>query len=124
MKVPANIFAADAIHTKGWWGAHRWLLLRRITQLTILALFLVGPWFGWWLVKGNLNYSLTLGTLPLAATCARSALFTAYWADGAWCACLPLSAKTATTALTALSPAPSNKSFVCRSKAPTKGSAR
>ena len=66
MKVPANIFAADAIHTKGWWGAHRWLVLRRITQLTILALFLVGPWFGWWLVKGNLNYSLTLGTLPLA----------------------------------------------------------
>ena len=66
MKVPANIFAADAIHTKGWWGAHRWLVLRRITHLTILALFLVGPWFGWWLVKGNLNYSLTLGTLPLA----------------------------------------------------------
>lgn len=66
MKVPTNIFAAEAIHTKGWWGAHRWLLLRRITQLTILALFLVGPWLGWWLVKGNLNYSLTLGTLPLA----------------------------------------------------------
>ncbi|WP_037473260.1 quinol dehydrogenase ferredoxin subunit NapH [Simplicispira psychrophila] len=66
MKVPANIFAADAIHTKGWWGAHRWLVLRRITQLSILALFLLGPWFGWWLVKGNLNYSLTLGTLPLA----------------------------------------------------------
>ena len=35
-------------------------------QLTVLALFLVGPWFGWWIVKGNLNYSLTLGTLPLA----------------------------------------------------------
>ena len=66
MKVPANIFAADAIHTKGWWGAHRWLVLRRITQLSILALFLVGPWFGWWLVKGNLNYSLTLDTVPLA----------------------------------------------------------
>ena len=66
MKVPANIFAADAIHTKGWWGAHRRLVLRRITQLSILAVILVGPWFGWWLVKGNLNYSLTLDTVPLA----------------------------------------------------------
>jgi ferredoxin-type protein NapH len=26
----------------------------------------MGPWFGWWLIKGNLNYSLALGTLPLA----------------------------------------------------------
>lgn len=66
MKIPANIFAHDAIATKGWWGAHRWLVLRRSVQLSILALFLVGPWFGWWLVKGNLNYSLTLDTVPLA----------------------------------------------------------
>ena len=28
-------------------------------------LFLVGPWFGWWIVKGNLSYSYTLGLLPL-----------------------------------------------------------
>ncbi|MBP6394650.1 MAG: quinol dehydrogenase ferredoxin subunit NapH [Giesbergeria sp.] len=60
------MFAHDAIATKGWWGAHRWLVLRRSVQLSILALFLVGPWFGWWLVKGNLNYSLTLDTVPLA----------------------------------------------------------
>lgn len=66
MKSAPNAFALDALNTKGWWGAHRWLVLRRITQLMVLALFLVGPWFGWWLVKGNLNYSLTLGTLPLA----------------------------------------------------------
>lgn len=55
----------DAAQTKGWWGAHRWLLLRRASQLSVLALFLVGPWFGWWLVKGNLSYSYTLNTLPL-----------------------------------------------------------
>lgn len=55
----------DALQAKGWWGAYRWLLLRRATQLTVLALFLVGPWFGWWLVKGNLSYSYTLNTLPL-----------------------------------------------------------
>ena len=58
--------AQEAIEAKGWWGAHRFLLLRRLSQLTILLLFLIGPWFGWWLVKGNLNYSLTLGVLPLA----------------------------------------------------------
>lgn len=51
---------------RGWFRRHRWLLLRRLSQLAILALFLAGPWFGAWLVKGNLNYSLTLGVLPLA----------------------------------------------------------
>ena len=66
MKPADNAFAREAIEAKGWWGAHRWLVLRRLVQLTVLALFLVGPWFGWWIVKGNLNYSLTLGTLPLA----------------------------------------------------------
>jgi len=58
--------AQEAIEAKGWWGAHRFLILRRVSQLGILFLFLMGPWLGWWLVKGNLNYSLTLGTLPLA----------------------------------------------------------
>ncbi|MDR2689601.1 MAG: quinol dehydrogenase ferredoxin subunit NapH [Azoarcus sp.] len=85
----------DAIAQKGWLAAHKWLLLRRISQLGILALFLIGPgfqhfasWFaagnhgadwpmlaaliekiqdggGLWLVKGNLASSLTLDTLPL-----------------------------------------------------------
>lgn len=56
---------ADAVAAKGWFAAHKWLLLRRASQLSILALFLLGPWAGIWLVKGNLNSSLTLGTLPL-----------------------------------------------------------
>ncbi|HRP98108.1 MAG TPA: quinol dehydrogenase ferredoxin subunit NapH [Rhodocyclaceae bacterium] len=55
----------DAVRTKGWLRAHKWLLARRATQLGILALFLLGPWFGIWLVKGNLTSSLTLGVLPL-----------------------------------------------------------
>ncbi len=50
---------------KGWLAANRWLLARRFTQLAILLLFLVGPWFGWWIVKGNLSSSLTLDVLPL-----------------------------------------------------------
>ena len=55
----------DAVATKGWWSAHRWLLLRRFSQLSILALFLLGPLAGIWLVKGNLNFSYTLDILPL-----------------------------------------------------------
>ena len=56
---------AEAVLEKGWLRAHRWLILRRISQFSILALFLVGPWFGQWIVKGNLAYSYTLGFLPL-----------------------------------------------------------
>lgn len=56
---------AEAIAEKGWLRAHKWLILRRISQFSILALFLAGPWFGQWIVKGNLAYSYTLGFLPL-----------------------------------------------------------
>ncbi|GAB4218023.1 MAG: quinol dehydrogenase ferredoxin subunit NapH [Rhodoferax sp.] len=56
----------EAQQRKGWWLTHRFLVLRRVSQGLILFLFLMGPWLGWWLVKGNLNYSLTLGVLPLA----------------------------------------------------------
>lgn len=56
---------AEAVEAKGWLQAHRWLLLRRVTQLGILGLFLLGPLAGVWVVKGNLNASLTLDALPL-----------------------------------------------------------
>ncbi|OIP14492.1 MAG: quinol dehydrogenase ferredoxin subunit NapH [Comamonadaceae bacterium CG2_30_59_20] len=66
MSHAAMKLAQEATEAKGWWRAHRFLVLRRVSQLSILFLFLMGPWLGWWLVKGNLNYSLTLGVLPLA----------------------------------------------------------
>lgn len=56
---------AGAISEKGWLASHTWLILRRVSQLGILALFLAGPWLGGWIVKGNLSASLTLDTLPL-----------------------------------------------------------
>ncbi|WP_313951893.1 quinol dehydrogenase ferredoxin subunit NapH [Accumulibacter sp.] len=56
---------AEAIAAKGWMAANKWLLLRRLCQLTILLLFLLGPFAAVWVVKGNLAYSLTLDTLPL-----------------------------------------------------------
>ena len=55
----------EAVLAKGWLAAHKWLLLRRISQFGILALFLAGPWLQVWVVKGNLSSSLTLGILPL-----------------------------------------------------------
>jgi ferredoxin-type protein NapH len=57
--------AGAAVAVKGRWRAAKWLILRRVVQLAILALFLAGPWFGLWIVKGNLNYSYTLDLLPL-----------------------------------------------------------
>lgn len=62
---PRPAIGAEAVAAHGWLLAHRWLILRRLSQLGILLLFLAGPWFGVWIVKGNLNHSLTLGTLPL-----------------------------------------------------------
>jgi ferredoxin-type protein NapH len=56
---------AEALAAKGWLRSHQWLLLRRLSQGSILVLFLLGPWFGLWIVKGNLASSLTLGVLPL-----------------------------------------------------------
>ena len=65
MSATANRVGADALAAKGWLGAHKWLLLRRLSQLSILGLFLLGPLAGIWIVKGNLSASLTLGVLPL-----------------------------------------------------------
>lgn len=56
----------DAVAAKGWLAAHKWLIARRISQVSILLLFLMGPWFHIWVVKGNLNFSYTLDFLPLA----------------------------------------------------------
>jgi ferredoxin-type protein NapH len=53
------------VRARGWLVSHKWLLLRRASQLGILALFLLGPLAGVWIVKGNLSSSLTLGILPL-----------------------------------------------------------
>jgi len=61
LKVPG----LEAVQKKGWLLAHKWLLLRRFSQLSILSLFLIGPIFGTWIVKGNMSSSLTLNVLSL-----------------------------------------------------------
>jgi len=65
-KLEKQAVGQQAIAKKGWLGAHKWLILRRISQLGILTLFLAGPLFGTWIVKGNMASSLTLDILPLS----------------------------------------------------------
>ena len=55
----------DRIATIGWLKANQWLILRRISQVSVLALFMIGPLFGIWIVKGNMASSLTLEILAL-----------------------------------------------------------
>ncbi len=45
---------------------HRFLILRRITQLTILGLYIGGNMYGWQIVQGNLSTSKLFGVIPLA----------------------------------------------------------
>lgn len=56
--------AAVTLPRSGW-HFRRWIWLRRIVQLSILGLFLLGPLAGIGWVKGNLNASLILDTVPL-----------------------------------------------------------
>ena len=46
--------------------ARRWLILRRISQLSIMFLFLLGPLFDYWILKGNLSSSLFLDKIPMS----------------------------------------------------------
>jgi len=53
------------VDDRSWLMRNRYLLARRMTQFGVLGLFLLGPLFGLWIIKGNLNSSLTLGVLPM-----------------------------------------------------------
>lgn len=55
----------EAAQRYGLWVANRYLVLRRVSQIGVLTLFLTGPLFGVWIAKGTLASSLTLGVLPL-----------------------------------------------------------
>ena len=65
MMAAVKRLGTEAVATKGRWQASQWLVLRRAMQLGLLALFVIGPWFGAWIVKGNLAASRTLDVLPL-----------------------------------------------------------
>ncbi len=63
---PVTFPYAEAVAEKGFWQASRFQILRRLSQLIFLLLFLSGPVAGVWIVKGTLASSLTLGVVPLS----------------------------------------------------------
>lgn len=69
---------------RGLFVRHKYLVLRRMSQLSFLGLFLLGPLAGIWIVKGSLISSLTLETLPLTDPFVLSqAMLTGHWPENA-----------------------------------------
>ncbi|MBK5957316.1 quinol dehydrogenase ferredoxin subunit NapH [Rhodoplanes elegans] len=64
-RAAARVPGREARRLHGVWTANRYLILRRLTQLGVLALFLTGPLAGVWIAKGTLAASLTFDVLPL-----------------------------------------------------------
>ncbi|MFW8637338.1 quinol dehydrogenase ferredoxin subunit NapH [Cribrihabitans pelagius] len=62
---PRHAAGQEAIAAKGWVKAHKWLLLRRLSQAVLLALFLILSWAGWRIVDSTIAGSRTLDVLPL-----------------------------------------------------------
>ena len=50
---------------RSWFLRSRWLLTRRASQTACVLLFLLGPCFGLWFIKGTLAASLVLDTVSL-----------------------------------------------------------
>lgn len=55
-----------SVAARGWWRSHKWWLLRRSSQVAAMAVFMLGPWLGLWLVRGNFASSVVLGVVPLS----------------------------------------------------------
>ncbi len=54
---------AEAIATKGWVKAHQWLILRRLSQLSILGLFMISRC---WLIVWKGRHGWSRATWPPA----------------------------------------------------------
>ena len=63
MKNPHSL-GQEAIAKKGLLLANRFLILRRLSQFSILTLFLLGPYAGIWIIEGNLSSSVLLDAIP------------------------------------------------------------
>ena len=52
----------EARQKLGWWRAYRFLILRRLSQIGVITMFLSGPFWNLWILKGNYSASLLLDT--------------------------------------------------------------
>lgn len=55
----------DGVPKRSFLVRNRFLILRRLSQALVLALFLTGPLFGVWIAEGTIASSMTLHVLPL-----------------------------------------------------------
>ena len=55
----------EARQKLGWWRAYRFLILRRLSQIGVITMFLSGPFWNLWILKGNYSASLLLDSIPL-----------------------------------------------------------
>ena len=60
-----DLSLAVPVRQRSFLQRHGWLIARRTVQFALLGLFLAGPWFGIWWVKGNLASSTFLDVLGL-----------------------------------------------------------
>lgn len=56
----------QSVAARGWLRSHKWWLLRRSSQIAAMGVFMLGPWAGIWLVRGNFASSEILGVLALS----------------------------------------------------------
>lgn len=56
----------EAREKLGWWRAYRFLILRRFSQISIMLMFLSGPMWNVWILKGNYSSSLLFDLIPLS----------------------------------------------------------
>jgi ferredoxin-type protein NapH len=69
-----------AQQTLGWWHSNRFLLLRRLCQLSVIGLFVMGP--TWGILTGNLSSSELLGTVPMSdPLLLLQTIATGYWPE-------------------------------------------
>lgn len=62
----AKFAGKEAREKLGFWYAHRFLVWRRLSQFAILAMFLSGPYWELWILRGNYSGSLLLDLIPLS----------------------------------------------------------
>ncbi len=55
----------EARQKLGFWHAYRFLILRRLSQLAIIFMFLSGPFWNLWILKGNYSNSMLFDVIPL-----------------------------------------------------------
>ncbi len=61
-----------------FWKHYRFLILRRMTQIAVMLLYIGGNYWGWeFIIQGNLSSSLLLGVVPLSDPFAALQMFAA-----------------------------------------------